>query len=86
MAEQTDPNVIDMDAGSQGPACKVCGNDLWWEECGACGGEGDYDLYDEDPLYYDEGDTGPCPQCGGTGGWYICLNYSNHVQPTEPPF
>ena len=52
--------------------CSECEGRLEWAECEQCGGEGEYDCYEEDPLWYDEGDTKPCAQCGGAGGWYWC--------------
>lgn len=55
-------------------ACKHCGRELEWVDCDACGGEGEYDCYDEDPLWYSPGDTEDCAQCGGDGGWWWCDN------------
>lgn len=54
--------------------CPSCKWELGWTDCDACGGEGEYDAYETDPLWYDEGDTEDCHQCGGTGGWYVCPN------------
>lgn len=56
------------------PGCPTCYASLDWVTCDACGGEGDSDLYDEDPFYYDEGDTEDCSRCDGFGGWYRCLS------------
>ena len=53
--------------------CPDCGGDMDWTDCDACGGEGAYDVYEEDPLWYQPGDTEPCHQCDGAGGWYTCL-------------
>lgn len=56
--------------------CARCGSDMYREECGNCGGDGctaPGALYEEDPLWYDEDDSEPCPDCHGTGGWYVCL-------------
>lgn len=55
------------------PACPKCGWDLIWEDCGACE-DGQVDVYDEDPLWFDPGDTEDCAQCGGDGGWWCCPN------------
>jgi hypothetical protein len=44
-----------------------------WEDCTNCGGEGHHDAYEIDPLWYDPGDTEPCDQCDGKGGWWLCL-------------
>lgn len=52
--------------------CSTCEQELEWVECEQCGGAGDYDAYELDPLWYDEDDTEPCTQCGGSGGWHWC--------------
>jgi hypothetical protein len=57
--------------------CARCGSDLDWETCGACGGHGitgPGELYEEDPLWYDEDDVEPCHQCGGEGSRPICMS------------
>jgi hypothetical protein len=57
------------------PFCEVCESDLVWRDCDQCGGEGEFDweaLQEEDPLWYQPGDTERCEQCGGAGGWYVC--------------
>lgn len=57
--------------------CEHCGDALDWEDCDACGGEGEFDwetLQDEDPLWYQPGDTEPCHQCNSAGGWLYCPN------------
>ena len=64
-------NVEDLD---RYPCCPRCGMELDWTDCDACGGEGEFDAYEDDPMWYDPGDTEPCHQCGGLGGWYICPN------------
>jgi hypothetical protein len=56
----------------EGATCSACGSDLEWVDCEHCGGEGEYECYEEDPLWYDEDDMKACAQCGGTGGWYWC--------------
>jgi hypothetical protein len=61
-----------------GQFCKLCGSSMAWEDCWYCGGAGEFDLYDEDPLYYDEDDTERCEECKGRGGYYVCLNVKNH--------
>jgi hypothetical protein len=43
-----------------------------WVECPAGCEDGYFDGYEEDPLWYDEGDLVPCPVCGGQGGYYWC--------------
>jgi hypothetical protein len=54
------------------PGCPTCHAGLDWEYCDVCGGEGYFELYDEDPLYYDRDDIEKCGQCDGAGGWWMC--------------
>lgn len=61
------------------PACPICGSTTLWEDCDNCGGEGTLDVYEEDPLWYDEGDTVICDWCAGRGGHYTCLNLKHHA-------
>jgi hypothetical protein len=66
--------------------CEVCGCELEYEECDACGGDGYRDWMDlqfEDPLWYQPGDTERCGVCHGHGGWLFCPNVSQHKQPAE---
>lgn len=58
--------------------CPICGHARVWEECWDCGGEGYRDLYDEDPLWYDEDDVEACDVCHGNGGYWVCSNNENH--------
>lgn len=61
--------------GSDGAVtCCLCDCEMEWEDCTCCGGEGGFDGYEEDPLWYDQGDIVPCQQCGGRGGDYWCPN------------
>ena len=46
--------------------CEVCGAELEWEECAACGGSGGYDAYEDDMEL--------CGECGGAGGSLFCPN------------
>lgn len=64
---------------SGSPVCVRCKNEphqclcdlaASWEEsgcCGMCDGSGVIDGYEDDPNWYQPGETKPCPQCGGTG-------------------
>lgn len=54
------------------PCCKTCGAELTWIECWKCGGEAEFDLYEEDPLAYAPRQTETCDECGGVGGWLGC--------------
>jgi hypothetical protein len=66
-----------------GPYCTVCGCELERELCGLCDGTGyrdDEELMEEDPLWYQPGDTEPCGECGGKGGWWHCPNVASHPE------
>lgn len=52
--------------------CSACGAEMVWTDCWECHGEGGFDLYEEDPFYYDAGDTEPCGTCNGSGGYLEC--------------
>lgn len=68
MIEQSDVTYGD------GKACQHCGEEMGWSECWNCGGAGAFDVYEEDPLWYDPGDEVMCEVCKGDGGFYICTN------------
>lgn len=54
-----------------GTICALCQNDLDWEHCDSCGGEGGHDGYEDDPLWYQPGDIVECGQCNGEGGGHF---------------
>jgi hypothetical protein len=57
--------------------CARCGSSLNWVQCGACGGEGitgPGELYEQDPLWYDQDDYESCHQCDGESSWPSCLS------------
>lgn len=54
------------------PACPRCVGETVWVECWECGGEGEHDAYELDPIWYEPGDTEECSQCDGEGGWWHC--------------
>jgi len=59
--------------GSDGAmTCALCDCEMEWEDCSACGGEGFFDGYEEDPNWYAPGEDVPCSQCGGSGGDWWC--------------
>lgn len=60
------------------PTCGICGCELERVQCPICGGEGDIDVYDDDPMWYEPCDTEPCDMCDGMGGWYECPLAENH--------
>lgn len=66
------PDIEELDAVGMGPYCPKCHTPTDWLRCWNCGGEGGHDGYDEDPLWYDEGDVIPCGECHGKGGWWRC--------------
>jgi DnaJ-class molecular chaperone len=72
-----DWGMIGGDAYEDVPRCEDCEQELEWEECHECGGEGFIDgdrLMDEDPLWYGPDDTETCSECNGAGGWHYCSN------------
>lgn len=44
-----------------------------WVDCWQCGGDGEFDLYEEDPTAHVPGEVEPCEECHGRGGWYALL-------------
>lgn len=53
--------------------CKTCHGEADWIDCWNGCDDGYFDGYEEDPLWYDEGDLITCEICKGNGGWYTCL-------------
>jgi hypothetical protein len=61
--------------GSDGAmTCLLCDYEMEWEDCSACGGDGFFDGYEEDPNWYQPGECVDCSQCAGQGGDYWCPN------------
>lgn len=54
--------------------CDRCGCECEWSDCYAGCDDGYFDGYEEDPLWYDQGELVPCNECGGHGGSYFCDN------------
>ena len=52
--------------------CCLCQCEMEWEDCSACGGDGFFDGYEEDPNWYQPGECVDCSQCGGEGGAHVC--------------
>lgn len=52
--------------------CPNCGHQCFCRTCGDCGGEGGHDGYEQDPLWYDQGDMIPCDMCHGFGWHHWC--------------
>lgn len=65
--------------------CPACGAmEVRWCDCGACE-DGMIDRYDEDPLWYDQGDYEPCEECGGFGilRWCRACGWDQAHQPVR---
>jgi hypothetical protein len=60
------------DQGDDG--CPKCGSDdCEWESCYHCGGEGYFDLHDEDPVNFAENEEmEACDECDRRGGYLVC--------------
>lgn len=41
-------------------------------ECYVCHGEGGWDGYEDDPLWYEPGEWATCSNCGGSGRLTSC--------------
>ena len=67
------------DWASEEHICPVCGLDMEWEDCWNGCEDGFFNLYDDDPLWYDEDDTEVCEICKGQGGYWVCPNAENHT-------
>lgn len=68
--------------------CARCGSSLGFASCDSCAGEGwtaPGELFEENPLWYDEEDTMPCPSCYGFGGWHFCLSSPEWCQANPLP-
>lgn len=65
----TDDDDIEIDD----EPCPHCGNPFTHRRpCGYGCEDGFVNRYEEDPLWYDEDDCSPCPECGGFGGFWWC--------------
>jgi hypothetical protein len=57
-----------MDYYEMDESCPHCGHDIiHWGDCEAGCDDGFFNLYDEDPLWYDEDDIEGCEDCFETG-------------------
>lgn len=54
--------------------CSKCNVEATWIDCWNSCDDGYFDGYEEDPLWYDDGDLVPCSVCYGRGGWWGCTN------------
>ncbi len=65
--------IVDDDIEIGDATCPKCNHYLYWQRCPNCE-DGFIDLYDEDPLWYDEDEVETCPECGGHGCHSWCPN------------
>lgn len=68
-----------------GLTCALCGQDLEWESCSECGGEGGHDGHELDPLWYHPGELATCGLCSGEGGahWGHLTDCPTRYQPLQ---
>lgn len=53
--------------------CPMCSSPLYTRRCGAPGcDDGWMDMYESDPIWYDQGDADRCLDCGGRGRFVWC--------------
>lgn len=63
--------------GSYDAQCARCGSSMDWVDCEACGGEGWFDV-DDDERTVSTAET--CHQCDGEGSWPVCLSSADWCQ------
>lgn len=68
------------DRGDPGE-CPKCGGFALHFKCWNGCDDGWFDMYDEDPLYYDPGDQEPCDVCDGKGSYWVCQNCPKLIPP-----
>lgn len=70
-----DPTDFEDDDLESYEVCDICDNEMEWETCYQCGGEGGRDGQDlmmEDPMWYGPDDWEQCDTCCGKGGYFVC--------------
>lgn len=77
-------DMYPLEFGYDEESCPICGSDMMWERCWDCGGDGYIEVYESDPMWYDEDDVERCDTCEGQGGWHMCLNYKSHPDEDNP--
>lgn len=82
MTEEREPAYMDPEyiPDMMEPFCPVCGGPMVWEPCWNGCDEGYIDLYEEDPLWYDEDDCELCQICEGEGGFWVCMSLDRHKE------
>jgi hypothetical protein len=63
--------------------CPVCGGYMDWVECWNNCDDGEFDLYETDPLWYEPGATEKCGACDGKGGYLQCINIPHTLEQIE---
>ena len=67
--------MIDDDIDISEICCGECGHSMFERRCTSLGCEDGYiDGYEEDPLWYDDGDLIRCSECRGRGFFRWCPN------------
>ena len=56
------PDFDDQDDCDLAPECPVCYAQMEWQDCDACGGDGEIDAYDDDPINESPGSFDPCTE------------------------
>jgi hypothetical protein len=75
MSEQaTKPYSFVFDKEKDTWVCSIHGHTDYtgWVPCWNGCDDGYFDAYEDDPLWYDEGEMEVCSECGGQGGWTVC--------------
>lgn len=88
MTEEREPAYMDPEHdlkhhSEAEPFCSICGGLMAWEPCWNGCDEGYIDLYEEDPLFYDEDDCELCQICEGRGGYWVCMSSDKHGEPAN---
>ena len=77
-------DVEEIDGDCPELSC-ICGAILDWKDCGNGCDEGYFDMYEEDPSWYDYGDFEECEECHGRGVYWVCPNVSRHGEAGVTP-
>jgi len=85
MAEEHRPDIDDLENIGMGPTCPTCGHETSWLRCARIGCNDGIidDLYELDPLWYDEDDWEWCEECQGHGGWHYCDECNRYFEWNE---